>query len=121
MNGVPAANSANPLTQLSLARLRERTSMKWRAHPADVLPLWVAEMDVLLAPPVAAALTDAIARGDTGYPVGTAYAEAVRDFAAQRWDWHGVALERTAIVPDVMMGIVELLRLLTEPGDVVVV
>src|SRR5579883_2370150 len=122
VNGVSAAPSAtNPLVELSLSQLRERTSMKWRAHPADVLPLWVAEMDVLLAPPIAAALTDAIARGDTGYPVGTAYAEAVRDFAAERWGWHGLAVERTAVVPDVMMGIVEILRLLTEPGDPVVV
>jgi cystathionine beta-lyase len=122
VNGVSAAPSAtNPLVELSLSQLRERTSMKWRAHPADVLPLWVAEMDVLLAPPIAAALTDAIARGDTGYPVGTAYAEAVRDFAAERWGWHGLVVERTAVVPDVMMGIVEILRLLTEPGDPVVV
>lgn len=118
MDGAP---TTNPLTQLSLPQLRQRTSMKWRTHPADVLPLWVAEMDVLLAPPVAAALTEAIARGDTGYPAGTAYAEAVRDFAADRWGWHGLAVERTAVMPDVMMGIVETLRLLTEPGDVVVV
>jgi bifunctional pyridoxal-dependent enzyme with beta-cystathionase and maltose regulon repressor activities len=40
----------------------------WRAYPADVLPLWVAEMDVSLAPPVAAALHAAIDAGDTGYP-----------------------------------------------------
>jgi cystathionine beta-lyase len=112
--------AANPLTQVPLAELRRRTSMKWQAHPEDVLPLWVAEMDVLLAPPVAAALTEAIGRGDTGYPTGTAYAEAVRGFAARRWGWE-VAVERTAVVPDVMMGIVEILRLVTGPGDVVVV
>jgi cystathionine beta-lyase len=122
MDGATTSTSTpNPLTQVSLRQLRQRTSMKWRAHPEDVLPLWVAEMDVLLAPPIVAALTEAIARGDTGYPTGTAYAEAVRDFAADRWGWHGLAVERTAVVPDVMMGIVEILRLLTEPGDVVVV
>ncbi|CCH75896.1 putative cystathionine beta-lyase [Nostocoides japonicum T1-X7] len=111
----------NPLIQLSLAELRTRTSMKWRAHPGDVLPLWVAEMDVPLAPPVLEALVAALDRGDTGYPAGTAYAEAVRRFAADRWDWPGLAVERTAVVPDVMMGIVEILRLISEPGDVVVV
>lgn len=36
----------NPLQALTLDLLRRRTSMKWRTHPADVLPLWVAEMDV---------------------------------------------------------------------------
>jgi len=119
MNAGP--ETTNPLTRLSLGQLRQRTSMKWRTHPADVLPLWVAEMDVPLAAPIVAALTDTIVRGDTGYPTGTAYAEAVRDFAADRWGWHGLAVERTAVVPDVMLGIVEVLRLLTEPGDVVVV
>lgn len=111
----------SPLTQLSLDELRERTSMKWRAHPEDVLPLWVAEMDVPLAPAIVTALTEAIARGDTGYPAGHGYAAAVRDFAADRWAWEGLAVERTAIVPDVMMGVVEILRLVSAPGDVVVV
>lgn len=46
--------------------------MKWRAHPADVLPLWVAEMDVHLAPTVAEAIHRAVDAGDTGYPHGKA-------------------------------------------------
>jgi cysteine-S-conjugate beta-lyase len=115
------APPANPLEQLTLEDLRARTSMKWRAHPADVLPLWVAEMDVVLAEPVADALRSAVDRGDTGYPIGSAYAEALADFADRRWGWSGVAVGRTAIVPDVMLGIVEVLRLITGPGDTVVV
>jgi cystathionine beta-lyase len=95
--------------------------MKWRAHPADVLPLWVAEMDVKLAPTVADALRTAIDNGDTGYPSGTAFAEAVSEFASQRWQWHDLEVGRTAIVPDVMLGIVETLRLITDRGDAVVV
>jgi cystathionine beta-lyase len=111
----------NPLRALSLDRLRCRTSMKWRTYPPDVLPLWVAEMDVPLAAPVVRALTEAIALGDTGYPVGTAYAEALAGFAAKRWGWHGLAVERTALVPDVMLGVVEMLKLVTGPGEQVVV
>lgn len=111
----------NPLEELSLQQLRARTSMKWRAHPADVLPLWVAEMDVRLAPPIASALHAAIDAGDTGYPAGTRYAEELAAFAHRRWNWDGLAVERTTVVPDVMMGIVELLRLITDPGDCVVV
>ena len=112
---------ADPLEQLTLADLRTRTSTKWREHPPDVLPLWVAEMDVPLAEPVQRVLHDAVARGDTGYPAGTAYAEALAAFAADRWQWDDVDVARTAIVPDVMLGIVEALRLLTSPGDTVVV
>jgi cystathionine beta-lyase len=113
--------TANPLRQLSLDQLRRRTSVKWRMYPQDVLPLWVAEMDVPLAEPVARAITDAVALGDTGYPAGTAYAEALAEFARKRWDWDGLAVERTALVPDVMLGVVEMLKLLSGPGDPVIV
>ncbi|MEW9870719.1 MalY/PatB family protein [Arthrobacter sp. HS15c] len=118
---LPAIDVPNPLEELSLAELRQRTSMKWRMHPDEVLPLWVAEMDVRLARPVADALHRAIDIGDTGYPIGTAYAEAFGAFAAGNWGWSGLDVSRTAIVPDVMMGVVELLRLVTSPGDAVVV
>jgi cystathionine beta-lyase len=111
----------NPLEELTLQQLRLRTSMKWRAHPDDVLPLWVAEMDVKLPPTVADALRHAIDIGDTGYPSGTAFAEAVGEFASRRWQWHDLEVGRTAIVPDVMLGIVEALRLVTDEGDAVVV
>lgn len=111
----------NPLTELTLEQLQQRTSIKWRNYPADVLPLWVAEMDVRLAPPVHAALKRAIDSGDTGYPAGNDYALALREFAADRWAWDGVDPERAALVPDVMLGIVEALRLVTGPGDAVVV
>ena len=113
--------TSNPLEELTLQQLRLRTSMKWRAYPADVLPLWVAEMDVKLAPTVADALRTAIDNGDTGYPSGTAFAEAVSEFASQRWQWHDLEVSRTAIVPDVMLGVVETLRLVTDRGDAVVV
>jgi bifunctional pyridoxal-dependent enzyme with beta-cystathionase and maltose regulon repressor activities len=111
----------NPLEELTLRQLRLRTSMKWRAYADDVLPLWVAEMDVQLAPTVADALRRAIDIGDTGYPCGAAFAEAVSEFASQRWQWHDLRVERTAIVPDVMLGAVEMLRLVTDRGDAVVV
>ncbi|OCB24245.1 cystathionine beta-lyase [Mycobacterium intracellulare subsp. yongonense] len=111
----------NPFEELTLEQLRLRTSMKWRAHPADVLPLWVAEMDVHLPPTVAEALRRAVDNGDTGYPCGTALAEAVSEFAARHWDWDDLEVGRTALVPDVMLGIVEVLRLVTDRGDAVVV
>ena len=106
---------------LPLTELRTRTSIKWRAFEPDVLPLWVAEMDCAPAPAVVDALSEAIARGDTGYPAGNAYAEALSEFAADRWDWDGLDPARARLVPDVMMGIVEVLRLMTGPGDAVVV
>ncbi|MFF7355925.1 MULTISPECIES: MalY/PatB family protein [Streptomyces] len=111
----------DPLRALGLEQLRRRTSMKWRTYPEDVLPLWVAEMDVPLAGPVVRAVTDALTLGDTGYPAGTAYAEALAAFAAARWKWDGLDVRRTAIVPDVMLGVVEMIKLVTGPGDPVIV
>ncbi|MFD5912788.1 MalY/PatB family protein [Streptomyces massasporeus] len=123
MTRIPHETSGepNPLQALTLDLLRQRTSMKWRTYPEDVLPLWVAEMDVPLADSVVRAVTDALHLGDTGYPAGTAYAQALAAFAGKRWDWGGLAVERTAIVPDVMLGVVEMIKLVTGPGDTVVV
>ncbi|HEU5108725.1 MAG TPA: aminotransferase class I/II-fold pyridoxal phosphate-dependent enzyme [Micromonosporaceae bacterium] len=121
MGRVAGPDAANPLCRLSLADLRRRGSLKWRRYPPDVLPLWVAELDVPLPEPVADALTEAIALGDTGYPVADGYVAALDAFARERWGWEGVTPELTALVPDVMLGIVEVLRLITGPGDAVVV
>ncbi|MFL6052073.1 MAG: MalY/PatB family protein [Actinoallomurus sp.] len=110
----------NPLTAYELTDLRQRQSLKWREYPPDVLPLWEAEMDTPLAEPITEALTRAIARGDTGYALAGRLPEAFADFAADRYGWHpdpgGMRL-----VPDVMSGIVEVLEIISEPGDRVVV
>src|SRR5690349_13605396 len=110
----------HPLRELTLEDLRRRTSVKWREYEPDVLPLWVAEMDVRLAEPIARAVSGAVADGDTGYPHGRAYAEAVAAFASERWSW-AVEPARTALVADVMTGIVEAIGLVSSPGDPVVV
>jgi len=96
----------NPLHNLDLPRLRRRTSIKWRTYPSDVLPMWVAEMDCDLAPPVAEAIHGAIALGDTGYACGTSYAEALAGFASGRWGWT-FETAQTSLVADVMVGICE--------------
>ena len=112
---------SDPLEAVPLERLRTRTSMKWRTYGPTVLPLWVAEMDVDLAPPVVEAITAAARSGDTGYATGTAYAQALAGFAERRWGWSQFPVERSALVPDVMLGLVEALRLVTDVGDTVIV
>ena len=57
----------NGFEDLDLGRLPRRRSEKWRAHPPDVLPAFVAEMDYDLAEPVLAALRAAIDLSDCGY------------------------------------------------------
>ena len=103
-----------------LDELRQRRSEKWLRFPPDVLPLFVAEMDFALAPPVTAVLHDAIDRGDTGYPVShPVLGEALAGFAADRWGWRIDPASVTAVA-DVGIGVVEVLRALCRPGDDVV-
>ena len=110
----------NPLTELTLADLRRRTSAKWRKYDPDVLPLWVAEMDVLLAAPIREELERAVAEGDLGYAAGVAYTEALADFAERRWGWD-VSPGQMTTVTDVITGYVDVLSMLTEPGEHVIV
>ncbi|WUD77286.1 aminotransferase class I/II-fold pyridoxal phosphate-dependent enzyme [Streptomyces sp. NBC_00510] len=116
-----ARRAGNPLRRLTIDELRRRKGVKWRHHPADVLPLWIADMDATPAPAVVDAVSLAFERGDTGYPPFDAtMAEAWDQFAAKRWGWR-MATERTMVVPSALTGIAETLKVTTAPGDAVVV
>jgi cystathionine beta-lyase len=107
--------------QLSLTELRRRQSSKWRMFPADVLPAFVAEMDFLLAPPVATALAEAVAIGDTGYAIQTPeLGQALSGFARDRFEWDVNPADVT-LLPDVMNGVREVLSVALKPGDGVVI
>jgi cysteine-S-conjugate beta-lyase len=110
----------NPLTELTTEQLRTRHSVKWRQYPPEVLPLWVAEMDTPLAPPIQDALSEAVAAGDTGYAHVDGLGEAFAGFAARRLRWSPDPAHMR-LVPDVMRGLTEVLRLAGRPGDGVVV
>jgi cystathionine beta-lyase len=104
-----------------LETLRKRRSQKWREYPDDVLPLAVAEMDFDLAPPIAAALREAIDRSDTGYPAAVpTLGIALARFAAERWGWE---IDPAAVIAaaDAEMAVVELLRVLARRGRPVVI
>lgn len=106
---------------VTLGELRARRSFKWQAHPPDVLPAFVAEMDVTLAPVVAASLEGAVARGDTGYayPDPELGAAAAR-FQRGRFGWEPDPAEIT-LIPDVMSGIGAVLRRALPGGGGVVI
>jgi cystathionine beta-lyase len=110
----------NPLNALTLDVLEQRRSHKWRAYPADVLPMFIAEMDTPLAPPVVEALLAAVARGDTGYMNAYGLPEAFASFATRQFGWTPDP-GRMLVVPDVLRGIGEALRLVSSPGAGVVV
>ncbi|HEY5350244.1 MAG TPA: aminotransferase class I/II-fold pyridoxal phosphate-dependent enzyme [Candidatus Lustribacter sp.] len=105
---------------LSIGELRKRRSAKWTMFPADVLPAWVAEMDFPLDDGVRNALLDSIRHDDCGYANGAGVGAAFAAFVQARFDW---ALDPRGVfvIPDVLVGISEVLRTLTKPGDRIVV
>lgn len=83
--------------------------------------MFVAETDFALAAPITAALSDAIAIGDTGYtPPDLGIKAAFVEFAHRRFGWT-IDPARVRTTGDVMMGVVELIRATTQPGDRVII
>jgi cystathionine beta-lyase len=105
---------------LSLHGLRSRMSEKWAKYRGDVLPAFVAEMDFPIAGPVRDALQSALDRDDFGYAWPDELPAAFATFAREHFAWN-VEPDRVFAVPDVMGGVAECLRALTEFGAPVVI
>lgn len=105
---------------MSLTDLRRRRSAKWLTWPPDVLPAFVAELDVPLADPVRRALHEAVDLGDSGYAEPAGLPAAFAGFVADGYGWQ-VDPADVHVVPDVMVGVIEVLRAANEPGGAVVI
>lgn len=104
-----------------LSELQTHRSEKWRAFPKEILPLPVAEMDFPVADPIRETLREMIDKSDLGYlgsipEMGMAFA----GFAQRRWGWSVDPLQ-VRIAADVGVGIVEVLRVITKPGDKILI
>lgn len=105
-----------------LTERRGTNSYKWDSPvDADVLPMWVADMDFEVAPAITKALQERVTQGIFGYTmVPDSYYEAIVDWFKRR---HGWTLERdwilytTGVVPAVSCA----LKALTLPGEKVLV
>lgn len=103
--------------------MNNQRGLKWNFFEPDVIPAWVAEMDYPLAPPIAAALHEAVDRSDTGYPYDSIMAEtgvAASQFWAERYGWR-VEADRVHHVPDVVEGLRRAIVHLTRPGTPIIV
>lgn len=103
-----------------LADLKQRTSAKWRGFPEDVLPLPVAEMDYEVALPIRERLIAMVGSSDIGY-LGSMpeLAHSMQIFMKSRWNWE-ITPESIFPATDVGVGMIELARLLVQPGDGIV-
>src|SRR3954462_2490094 len=91
---------------VDLARLHARRTVKWTLYGPDVLAAWVAEMDFDVAPPVRAAIIEAVEREDFGYLEGDlgSLTTACAAFLAEHFEWN-VAPARIFPIADVLCGI----------------
>ena len=106
------------LTVPALSELHARRSEKWAVHEADVLSMTVAEMDFPIADPIREAVQDAVSRSDLGYavPATARLSDALAEFAQRRLGW-SLDPGQVTVVPDVMVALVGLCRVLVGPGE----
>ena len=101
---------------------RGTNSYKWdSAEDADVLPMWVADMDFRTAPPVVEALKKRVEHGIFGYVrVPDVYYEAVVNWFVRRHAWR-IEKEWIIYTTGVVPAISAVIKALTLPGDKVMV
>ena len=109
------------VTAPSLAELATHRSEKWRGFAPNVIPLPVAEMDFPVAAPIREFLHSMVEKSDMGYlgpipELGNSFAA----FSATRWNWKVDPLH-VRVATDVGVGVVEILRVFTNPGDGVLI
>ena len=104
-----------------MAWLRDKRAVKWARPGPDLIPAWVADMDFEVAPPIRAALTAMLGRGDLGYP------DWERDplpeaFVARMRRSFGWTPDGAFVRPitDLIQALQVILYLATEPGDGIV-
>ena len=101
---------------------RGTNCVKWDEAPsADVIPMWVADMDFRVAPAIQEALRSRVEHGVFGYNiVPESYYQAVISWFLRRHQWtihHEDILYTTAVVP--AMSVV--IKALTMPGEKVLI
>ena len=96
---------------------RSTESFKWKRYGADVLPMWLADMDFRSPEPVIEALHKRVAHGVFGYggaPDGLR--AAIQSHLSNRHSWD-VADTDIGFISGVVTGFTHAIYSLTEPGD----
>jgi cystathionine beta-lyase len=110
---------------LDIDTLRGRRNMKWGRFPADVLPAWIADMDLGTAPAVQDAMRTLVERQDYGYPIrdgdraDLVVARAFAERMEARFGWCPDP-DLAQPVADLVQAVFGAIMAYTEPGDGVV-
>jgi cystathionine beta-lyase len=96
---------------------RNSGSVKWTYYPADVIPMWVADMDFAAPEPVVRALHARVSHGLFGYEAPSlALREAVVGWLARHYDWH-VHADELVFLPGLVSGLNAVCRAYGHLGD----
>ncbi|MBX7214312.1 MAG: PatB family C-S lyase [Thermoflexales bacterium] len=96
---------------------RASGSIKWKAYPEDVLPMWVADMDFAVPPAISAALARRLEHPIFGYEWPSAKLHGVVvDWLARRYGWQ-VKAEDIMFLPGLVSGTNLVMRAFGHAGD----
>ncbi len=106
---------------VSAPERRGTDSLKWGLYPSDVLPMWLADMDVRSPAAVRRALMARVEHGVFGYTrEPTALREQVVAWLERRHGWR-VGVESIVVLPSVVAGFNLACRTFARPGGSVLV
>ena len=92
-------------------------SIRWDKYGPDVIPLWVADMDFRPPEAVIQALTKRVEHGVFGYTYASQeLKEVIVDYIHRMYHWK-ISPEWIAFLPSVVTGLHLSVRMLTQPGD----
>ena len=100
---------------------RETGSIKWNQYPADVLPLWVADMDFLTPAPIRNSLHEMLDRGVLGYEFLQHHTKEVVAARMERLYGWQVDPDWVVSTTGVVSGFNIAARALCNPGDGVLI
>jgi cystathionine beta-lyase len=118
-----------PTTSFNFDEIVERRgtdSGKWGAYDADVIPMWVADMDFRSPPAIIEALHERIEHGVFGYGYfGALYKpdaliEVLRQRMADRYNWQ-VEPDQFLFVPNIVSALYGISRVIGAPDDAILV
>lgn len=92
-------------------------SIKWEMHPADVIPMWVADMDFRSPEPVIEALQARVVHGVFGYQITQAkLVEVICERMLRLYGWT-VSPEQIVFIPGLVTATNITCRIVGTPGD----
>ena len=80
------------------AELEARRGEKWGRDQSRTIPMWVADMDYPIAPPIRRVLEEAISTGDLGYPMSSIEPLLASTFANWTKSRHGLDIDPVSVV-----------------------